>query len=207
MKQHSGSPFEGREGKEARIESSSQDWIACRSSGLEILFSRLLKSEKPILLDIGAVSGSSIQYLASLGCKVYADDILDLGFSGNLPYESLFFDGILVWEAVDLLDFSTAEKFMDEVERVLKPGGVAFLVTSLRRKDRTEGALKFRINDRDAFEYSYHEDMILKKYFYSNRDLMKVLSRFEIISFNLLKTGEREIVIQKRKKYLDHSGG
>ncbi len=200
MKSGAGSSLKGRGGKEISSgESPSNDWTICRSSGLEVLFSQLLRTKKPNLLDIGAVSGSSIQYLASLGCRVYADNILELGFSGRLPYESRFFHGILVWEAVDMLDTRGAEKFLKEVKRVLTSGGVAFLVSASRKKDQTERALQFRIKKQDAFEYAFQEDIFLKKYFRSNRDLMKILHHFQILAFNLLKTGEREIVIKTGK--------
>lgn len=197
MKSGTGSSLKGRDGKEISTGGSpSDDWKICKSSGLEVLFSQLLKTKKPNLLDIGAVSGSSIQYLATLGCRVYADDILELGFSGRLPYESKFFHGILVWEAIDMLDIRGAEKFLKEVKRVLKLGGVAFLVSASRKKDQTERAMQFRIKNRDAFEYTFQEDILLKKYLRSNRDLMKMLHHFQILAFNLLKTGEREIVIK-----------
>ncbi len=199
MKRNSGSSLKGRGEKEVAGESSTEGWTACRSNGLEALFSKLLESEKPNLLDIGALSGSSIQYLASLGCRVFADNILELGFGGRLPYEPQFFHGILIWEAIDMLDSTTAEDFLKEVKRVLKPGGVAFLISSQRKKNQTERALRFRMKKQDTFEYSYQEDIILKKYFYSNRDLMKMLHHFQILTFNLLKKGEREIVIRKEE--------
>jgi hypothetical protein len=200
MKSDAGSSLKGRDVRETPSGGSlSGDWTICKSSGLEIVFSQLLKSEKPNLLDIGAVSGSSIQYLASLGCRVYADNILELGFSGRLPYESQFFHGILIWEAADMLDTATAEKFLKEVKRVLKLGGVAFLISASRKKDQTEKAMQFKIKKRDTFEYSFQEDILLKKYFHSNRDLMKMLHHFQILTFNLLKTGKREIVIKKEK--------
>ncbi len=200
MKKESGFPLMGKDEKEDSKESSSENWTACKSSGLEVFFSRLLRAGKPIILDIGAVSGSSIQYMASLGCKVYADNIFEMGFTGKLPYESLFFNGVLAWESIDMLDFPTAEEFLGEVKRVLKPDGVAFFVASSREKDRAEGTLKFRIKNQATFEYAYHEDILLKKNFYSNRDLMKIVSGFEMISFNLLKKGGREIVVRKGKE-------
>lgn len=178
--------------------SSSEEWIVCASKGLDILFLKLLRLEKPSILDIGAISGSSLQYMASLGFKVYADNILELGFTGALPYKSFFFDGVLIWEAIVMFDRSAVKKFLEEIDRILKPGGLGFLVLPSGEKGAIEQVSKFRIKKRNIFEYSPREEILLKKYNYSNRDLTNILKRFEIINFSLLKTGGREILIQKR---------
>ncbi|MEW5806357.1 MAG: class I SAM-dependent methyltransferase [Acidobacteriota bacterium] len=176
-----------------------QLWIENKSTGLSLFLARILKALKPVVLDAGLLSGPNIQFLSSLGCKVYADDILESTFTGALDYDQELFDGIMLWEAMDRIDHSQAERFLEEIERILKAGGVAFMITSSQNKIKPEGARKFRIRQKNVFEHSSCSEMLIKKHYYTNRDLMKLFERFKILCFNLLKTGEREIVIEKTK--------
>jgi len=173
---------------------SENIWIENRSAGLKLFLSLLKKSKKPVVLDAGMLSGANIEFLSSFGCKVYTEDIAGPSFDGNLEYEKEQFDGIILWESADKLNPAQAESFFDEIERILRPGGIVFMVTSSQKKTRPEGSLRFRIRTDESFEHSFSDETLVHKHYYTNRELMKMLERFKTCCFNLLKTGNREIV-------------
>ncbi len=172
-------------------------WRENKSAGLRLFLSRLQKSSKSKIIDTGFLSGENIQFLSSLGFKVYADTLVESLFDGKIDYEDEQFDGILLWEAVDKIAYQQAQLLLEEVERILKPGGVVFMVTSSPGKKAPEGAMRFRIKGKDCFEHTFKDDLLLLKHHHTNRELMKLLERFNILCFNLLKTGNREVVFEK----------
>lgn len=100
--------------------------------------------------DLGCGAGRHTVYMAARGYAVYASDVeqsaLDLtsaylqrlGLTAELvradmnamPYPDAFFDVVLAIQVIYHNTRAGIETCLDEIRRVLKPGGRAFLVTS-----------------------------------------------------------------------------
>lgn len=94
---------------------------------------------QPRVLDLGAGSGSASQLLHKAGYVVEACDLEPslfqfppvacrrADFAEPLPYDSASFDAVVCVEVLEHLD--THQQLFEEVERLLKPGGVFMFTT------------------------------------------------------------------------------
>ena len=84
-----------------------------------------------MVLDIGSVIGSNIEFFLNLGVKIYMEDLLPAYlnplytkliddkltldeqkfFSENLQYEDTFFDGLICWDIMNYVDPKFAKIF------------------------------------------------------------------------------------------------
>jgi 2-polyprenyl-3-methyl-5-hydroxy-6-metoxy-1,4-benzoquinol methylase len=138
-----------------RIAPHSPDWIreGIMAAGEKVRILRYIRENTPTnvssprLLDIGAQIGSFALYGAKLGCRVAA---LDYGFFANvygkiaadygvdyrecdlssqpLPFEDDSFDFVSYTDVIEHHAFSP-RRVLNEIHRVLAPGGCVFIIT------------------------------------------------------------------------------
>ena len=119
--------------------------IARHSTGLQEFSRHIVGREGLSILDLGPTSPKNIQYITTLGHKVYNEDVLaaaaDPGllkpgedgaavldverfFAENLLFRGHQFDAVLCWDVADYLHESLVKPMMERIHSVLKPGGV-----------------------------------------------------------------------------------
>ena len=106
------------------------------------------------VLDLGSGSGRHLVYLAKHGFASYGFDISEEGieitkewlkaeglaadlkvgsFYDKLPYPDNFFDAVISTSAIHHAKITSIRKAIYEIERVLRPNGLIFLVVRRRR--------------------------------------------------------------------------
>jgi hypothetical protein len=139
----SGTTTNGTTGANANSAAGSDKSISTKA------FSRFLAAlkhrEAPVLLDLGPVVGSNINYFGEkLGCKFFIEDVyanlekfakenrtkeLAEFFKTRFPQADGSFDGILCWDIFDYLDKNAAQVLAREMTRLLKPGAISWWTT------------------------------------------------------------------------------
>ncbi|MBI3493959.1 MAG: class I SAM-dependent methyltransferase, partial [Acidobacteria bacterium] len=99
----------------------------------------LTSRESPVLLDLGPVVGSNVNFFGEqLGCKIFVEDIFaDLNrhvrdgrldalpefLRRRFPQPAGAVDGILCWDLIDYLSRPAAQELAGELTRVLRSDG------------------------------------------------------------------------------------
>lgn len=160
------------------------------------------------VLDLGFGCGANLIYLLKSGFECYGCDISsaalglakkrlkELGLSADLkllkdgiPYPNEFFDAVISWQTLYYNDSETLKSTINEICRVLKPGG-KILVTLARKNDiifecadkigdktyrvnsklpSQEGAIVYMVNGEDDIKQLFANFKIIEiGYFESN---------------------------------------
>lgn len=110
----------------------------------------LLKTKKPLILDLGCGTGISTRQLAKVGSVIGCDPDLrmleaakkmsnqkyEVGSADKIPFGDSIFDVVTAFAAFHWFD---DRKSIAEIKRVLKPGGLIFIVNKTGIKSWGEG--------------------------------------------------------------------
>lgn len=177
----------------------------------------LAKKPDPVVLDIGPVIGSNIEYFLSFGIKVYMEDLLaayakpkystliddkvtldeNKFFAENFSYGNHYFDGLICWDILDYLDAKFAKKFVARISAKMKPGSlvVGFFHT---QKGQGPAALhKYRLINESTLEYIPLETRMEPKKIYPSREINQLFPGYQSQKFYLLKNGLLEVMLRK----------
>jgi SAM-dependent methyltransferase len=191
-------------------------------------FSRFLAAlkyrEAPVLLDLGPVVGSNINYFGErLGCKFFIEDVyanlekyarenrsreLAEFFKSRFPQPDDSFDGILCWDIFDYLDKAAAQVLAREMTRLLKPGGALltfFATVAMPGKEYT----RYLVVDDKTFRHKTAPAARGRQQVFVNRDINLMFQGLNVSDSFLLMTRTREIVFRKpeQRSAVDESAG
>jgi SAM-dependent methyltransferase len=184
-------------------------------------FSRFLAAlrhrEAPVLLDLGPVVGSNINYFGErLGCKFFIEDVYanlekyarenrtkELGevLKSRFPQPDDSFDGILCWDIFDYLDKVAAQVLAREMTRLLKPGGALltfFATVAMPGKEYT----RYLVVDDKTFRHKTAPAARGRQQVFVNRDINLMFQGLTVSDSFLLMTRTREIVFRKPEQKL-----
>jgi SAM-dependent methyltransferase len=188
-------------------------------------FSRFLAAlkhrEAPVLLDLGPVVGSNINYFGEkLGCKFFIEDVyanlekfakenrtkeLAEFFKTRFPQADGSFDGILCWDIFDYLDKNAAQVLAREMTRLLKPGGALltfFATVAMPGKEYT----RYLVVDDKTFRHKSAPAARGRQQVFVNRDINLMFDGLNVSDSFLLMTRTREIVFRKPEQKLAADG-
>ena len=172
----------------------------------------LAARQSPILLDLGPVVGSNVNFFgAEFGCKIFVEDIFaDLdrhvrdGKTDLLPafLKSRFsqasgtVDGILCWDLLDYVDRRAAETLAGELTRVLRPEGalLGFFGTAPARDTRYT---KYIVVDEGNLKYRSYPVVRGRQAAFLNRDIIRLFPALHVSDSFLLQNTLREILFRK----------
>ena len=172
----------------------------------------LTARESPILLDLGPVVGSNVNFFGEqLGCKIFVEDIFaDLdrhvrsGKLEDLPVflkkrfaqESGSVDGILCWDLIDFMDKPAALELAYQLTRLLRPDGalLAFFGNTPLREIRYT---KYIIVDEVNLKHRTYESARGRQAILLNRDISRLFSGLRVSDSFLLKNNLREMLFRK----------
>lgn len=170
---------------------------------------------KPLILDLGCICDSNIEFFTHIGCRVFVKDLLNANArawtdSGgteeisvdevqiNFEYPENFFDGILLWDIFDHFDFREAQLLLNNARRILKERGWALALFRPASPTPLNIITRYRIISLNEIRYETLPLITQRHKIYSNRDIADLFSNnFSSYSSHLPKNRWREVIVRK----------
>ncbi len=213
----SSSASAGQSAKPARAPSASAN-ASYQTSILKDFIASVTRKENPVVLDLGPVIGSNIEFFLNLGIKVYMEDFLaaysnpkysmlvdekitlneQQFFSENFDYADQFFDGLICWDFLSYLEPKFARTFVERISAKMKPDS---FVLGFFRTQKSAGPTplhKYRISSESFLEYIPLDRTMEIKKVYQTRDVTQLFTEFNSQKFYLLKHQVLEVLLRKR---------
>jgi hypothetical protein len=183
------------------------------TKALRKFLASLASREAPVLLDLGPVVGSNVNFFGQqLGCKILVEDIfadverhakggtldaLPDFLRGRFPQPDASVDGILCWDVIDYLDKASAQALADGLMRLLRPDGalLAFFGTAQPRDTRYT---KYVVVDEVNLQYRTYPASRGRQAILVNRDILRLFSSLRVSDSFLLQNNLREILFRKQ---------
>jgi hypothetical protein len=181
------------------------------TKALRKFLASLTSRESPVLLDLGPVVGSNVNFFGEqLGCKILVEDIFaDIdrhvrdGKLEDLPaflkkrftMDDGSVDGILCWDVIDYLDRPAAQELATQLTRVLRADGalLGFFGTASRDSRYT----KFIIVDEVNLRHRPYPALRGRQAALLNRDILRLFPGLRVSDSFLLQNNLREILFRK----------
>jgi hypothetical protein len=186
------------------------------SRGLEQFFFNIRDLIGLSILDLAGASQENINFLTSLGHKVYSADIvrsLDDTFGPNpaeqtnpgrieaflqahFEYPAGTFDGVLLWDSLQFMGPALLTATVDKLHEVMRPG--SYLLAYLTANDRVTEVPShtFRIADNKSVMIA-ERDMRTSGQVFNNRNIEKLFAKFDSVKFFLTKESLREVIVRR----------
>jgi len=191
---------------------------AYQTSILKDFIASVTRKQNPVVLDLGPVIGSNIEFFLNLGIKVYMEDFLaaysnpkysllvddkmtlneQQFFSENFDYANDFFDGLICWDFLSYLEPKFARTFVERISAKMKPDS---LVLGFFRTQKSVGPTtlhKYRVSSESFLEYIPLDRKMEIKKVYQTRDVTQLFAEFHSQKFYLLKHQVLEVLLRKR---------
>lgn len=166
----------------------------------------------PVLLDLGPVVGSNIQYFGEqLGCKVFVEDIfeeieradregrmadLPAVLDARFPQARQSVDGILCWDLFDFLDRRSGQVVAAHLMRVMKPDGALFAMFAAEHPVEAR-FVRFVVVDDDTLRCRPYSKPRMRQTVMQNRDIGQLFGQLRVSDLFLLQSKVREILFRK----------
>ena len=187
------------------------------SSGFDQFCGFLRSTEGLSILDMSGASQANITFITSLGHRISSDDIVGTmqqcfgaDFLDNqqaasnaqrfieqtLTFPDESFDGALVWDALQFLVSPVLEDTVEQLLRVMRPGGMILLFFNADEKATRTPVYNYRIQDqktllqtpRGGYQRSQH---------FNNRTLERLFERAASVKFFLTRDHLREMIVRR----------
>jgi hypothetical protein len=184
------------------------------TKALPKFLSVLAAREKPVLLDLGPVVGSNVNFFGEqLGCKIRVEDIfadierhsannamdkLPAFFASRFTQEPGTVHGILAWDVLDFLDKHSAQALATAVIKLMAPDAalLGFFNTSTQ-EPRTQVYTKYVVVDQGQLRYRSYPAARPRQKSLQNRDIIRLFEGLRVSDSFLMKTNVREILFRK----------
>jgi len=118
--------------------------------------------------------------------------------SAGFSYADGSFDAILGWDLLNYYDPQSARRLAGEIGRILRPGGLVYGWLHSRSAQGPDGPRRFRILDEARLVEEPFAGRSLARHLYQNRDIEKMFADLRIAEMYFLKSGIREMLLEKR---------
>jgi len=193
------------------VAAATHDGQIFPTKALRKFLASLTSRESPVLLDLGPVVGSNVEFFGErLGCKIIIEDLfadLDRHFrngatpfaeclSGRLKHKPASVDGILCWNFFDFLEPAAAQALGAALTKLVGPDGavLGFFTTAAVSDSRFA---KYIILDEDTLKQKPYGDSGRKQRALQNRDIIRLFDGLKVSESFLLKTNVREFLFRK----------
>jgi SAM-dependent methyltransferase len=183
------------------------------TKALRKFLTSLTSRESPVLLDLGPVVGSNVNFFGQqLGCKIFVEDIfadierhardgkleaLPDFFKKRFPQADATFDGILCWDVMDYLDRASANELAAQMMRVLRPDGALLGFFASGPVRDTPRYTKYIIVDEVNLQHRWYPASRGRGTSLLNRDIIRMFSTLRVSDSFLLQNNLREILFRK----------
>ena len=204
----SGSPNEA-----APVERPTLQAPAYPTKALRKFLATLSAQESPVLLDLGPVVGSNLNFFGeTLGCKVFIEDLyadierhvrantladLPAFLKKRLTMADASVDGVLMWDLVDYLDLPAAQALAGELVRVMRVDGalLGFFNASAPRGELQY--TKYIVEDEVTLRHREYPASRGRQRVLQNRDIIRLFEGLRVSDSFLLQTNVRELLFRK----------
>lgn len=187
------------------------DDVTTSSKVFPKFLSAVAQQPRPVVLDVGPVVGSNVEFLGErLACKLYIENLFldvetaartgtraQLGevFTQRLAHLADQFDGIVCWDLFDFLDAATGKALARQLARLLRPGGAVygfFGTTPVELRQYT----RYIIERDDRFRLQHAPATPVTRAVLLTRDITKMFEGLSVSESVLLKTSTRETLFR-----------
>ncbi|MFO7691447.1 MAG: hypothetical protein R6V57_00020 [Vicinamibacterales bacterium] len=188
------------------------DGAVVTSKALQKFIAHLGTRPAPILLDLGPVVGSNIEFFGErLNCKFVVEDLFaDLerhlrdGTPGEFPaflsnrftLQAGTVDGVLLWDLYDYLDRPSAQALAAAVVRLLRHDG-ALLGLFGDASHASAPRTKFVVLDDSHVRQRPQPSALARRGPLQNRDIIKMFDGMRVSDAFQLQNGRREMLLRK----------
>ena len=186
------------------------DGVVHASRTLRAFLQAMAESAAPIIVDLGPVIGSNVNFLGSqLACKLYPVDLyadldrpfpredgLDQVLSAKLGQDEGGVDGILAWDVFDHTTRDEAAVLARRLTSLLRPGGL--LMALLTTEQRHEAASRrYVIVDADHLRHRPAPGARWARTVWPLHDIEVLLAPLEVRQSHLLIHHQREMLFRR----------
>ncbi len=187
------------------------------SNGFEQFYSFLQGRESLSVLDMSGASQANISFITNAGHRISSDDILGTMqqcfgndfYDGQqaastaqrfveqaLTFPDEFFDGALVWDAMQFLVSPVLEQTVEQLLRVLKPGGLLLAFFNADEKVTRIPVHNYRIqSQKTLLMFNRGGDQHVQ--YFNNRTIERLFEKAESVKFFLTRDHLREVLVRK----------
>jgi SAM-dependent methyltransferase len=191
--------------------------VTRQSSGFEQFHALLQNTENMSVLDMSGASQANITFITSAGHRISSDDIIGTMqqcfgedfyesqqaastaqrfLEQTLTFPDGFFDGALVWDALQFLTSPVLEQTVEQLLRVMKPGGVVLAFFNANEKVKSIPVYKYRIQDPKTI-VAIPRGPAQRCQYFNNRSIEKLFQKAQTVKFFLTRDHLREVLIRK----------
>jgi hypothetical protein len=184
---------------------------------LKDFINNVVKKENPVVLDIGPVIGSNIEYFLNFGIKIYMEDFLAAYnkprytvfvddkltldekkfFSENFSYGDNYFDGLICWDILNYLETKFARSFVEKISAKMKPSSFVLGFFQTLKGKGPAAVHKYRVLDESNLEYIPLELKMEARKIYQSREINQLFPGYQSQKFYLLKHNVLEVLLKK----------
>ena len=159
------------------------------------------------VLDVGRIYNATVNFLTRRVKRLFVFDIF-LRMAQHLhegappgralshfDYPPESFDGVLLWELIDRLDEEEGKRLVELCRKTMKPGG-GLVVFARSDQDDSDEVNAYAIKEPLHLEIHPYPRLGLPFYYRQNRDIIKLLSPFSLVSSFICRNGTREFLFQ-----------
>jgi hypothetical protein len=197
---------------------AEQSYPTYATSILKDFIVSITRKPSPVVLDIGPVVGSNIEFFFELGIKIYMEDFLaaysnpvytkmvdekltwddEKFFRENFDYADQFFDGLICWDLLSYLEPKFAKTFVERIAAKMKPDSLVLGFFYTQRPQAQIPVRKYKISSDSALEHIPQQLKMEVRKAYQTRDVTQLFSGYQSQKFYLLKHNMLEVMLKKR---------
>jgi hypothetical protein len=190
--------------------------VTRQSRGLEQFFFEIRDVVGLSILDLAGATQENINFLTSLGHKIYSQDIvrsLDEAFGSDpahqtnpalietflrtaLDYPPGTFDGVLLWDSLQFMGPALLNATVERLAEVMRPKSYLLAFFTANDKISEVQSYAFRIVDNKTIMLS-ERGVRPSGQVFNNRNLEKLFGKFESVKFFLTRESLREIIVRR----------
>ncbi len=177
----------------------------------------LSRKDRPVILDLGALIGSNVEYFFNLGVKVHVEDLVGSYqnhrywnlvegqmlfdeprfLKENLDYPEGTFDGVIIWDLLNFIDPKFARSFVQRITLMTKLGGCVLAFVHTQNPPGLTPIRKYRLVEDCSLEYIPSGVFLEFKKTYQTRDITQLFVDYPGMKFHLLKHNILEVLLKK----------
>lgn len=187
-----------------------------QSRGLEQFFFNLHGQVGLSILDLAGASQQNIDFLTSLGHKIYSANVIhsmeecfgpdpsgqtnqgriDYFLKTNFDYPPQTFDGVLMWDSMQFMSQALLNATVERLADIMRPKSYLLAFFTVNDKAQEVASYGFRIQDSKTLLVT-DRGMRPTGHVFNNRSLEKLFGQFESVKFFLTRENLREVIVRR----------